>query len=111
MADGGFRPAYKVQLTTDVASQVIAGVAVTNRGTDQGEGLAVEEQVVQRTGRHPGACLVDGGFVDLEDIRALERLGVQVCAPPKRRGGTQWVRWKPGTEPEVLAWPERMETE
>ena len=111
MPDGGFRPAYNVQLATDVESQVIVGVAVTNRGTDQGEGLAVEEQVAQRTGRHPGAYLVDGGFVDLEDIRTLEGRGVQVYAPPKGQKDAQWVRWKPGTEPEVLAWRERMETE
>lgn len=111
MPDGGFRPAYNVQLATDVASQVIVGVGVINRGTDQGEGLAVEEQVAQRTGRHPGAYLVDGGFVDLDDIRTLEGRGVQVYAPPKEREGAQGVRWKPGTTPEVLAWRERMGTE
>ena len=85
MADGGFRPAYNVQLATDVDSQVIVGVGVINRGTDQGEALAVEEQVAQRTGRHPGAYLVDGGFVDLEDIEALEGRGVRVYAPPQKR--------------------------
>ena len=111
MADGGFRPAYNLQLATDVDSQVIVGVAVTNRGTDQGEGLTVEEQVAQRTGQHPGAYLVDGGFVDLEDIEALEMHGVKVYAPPKKREGDQKVTWKPGTKPEVLAWRERMETE
>jgi transposase len=111
MADGGFRPAYNVQMATDVDSQVIVGVAVINRGADQGEGLAVEEQVVQRTGRHPGAYLVDGGFVDLQDISTLERHGVQVYAPPKRREDGQGVRWKPGATPEVLAWRQRMETE
>ena len=111
MPDGGFRPAYNVQLATDVESQVIVGVAVTNQGTDQGEVLAVEEQVAQRTGQHPGAYLVDGGFVDLEDITILERRGVQVYAPPKQREGTQGVRWKPGNKPEVLAWRQRMGTE
>ncbi len=111
MADGGFRPAYNVQLATDVDSQVIVGVGVINRGTDQGEGLAMEEQVAQRTGCHPGAYLVDGGFVDLEDIEALEGRGVRVYAPPKKREGTQGVRWKPGTKPGVLAWRQRMETE
>ncbi len=111
MPDGGFRPAYNVQIATDVDSQVIVGVGVINRGTDQGEALTMEEQVAERTGRHPGAYLVDGGFVDLEDIRTLERVGVQVYAPHKGRNGSQGVRWKPGTEPEVLAWRERMETE
>ena len=110
MPDGGFRPAYNVQIATDVDSQVIVGVGVINRGTDQGEGLAMEEQVVQRTGHHPGAYLVDGGFVDLEDIGALEQRGVQVYAPPKGRKGAQEVTWKPGTRPEILAWRQRMET-
>lgn len=111
MPDGGFRPAYNVQIATDVASQVIVGVGVINRGTDQGEGLPMEEQVTQRAGRHPGAYLVDGGFVDLEDIGTLERRGVRVYAPPKKREGGREVAWKPGTTPEVLAWRERMGTE
>ena len=38
MPDGGFRPAYDDDLATDADSQVIVGVAVTNQGTDQGEG-------------------------------------------------------------------------
>jgi transposase len=111
MADGGFRPAYNVQMATDVDSQVVVGVAVINRGTDQGEGLPMEEQIVQRTGRHPGAYLVDGGFVDLEDIGTLEQRGVRVYAPPKKREGGREVAWKPGTTPEVLAWRGRMGTE
>jgi transposase len=110
MADGGFRPAYNVQLATDVGSQVIVGVEVINRGTDQGEALAVEEQVAQRAGRHPEAYLADGGFVDLQDITTLERCGVRVYAPPKEGENDRQVSWKPGTTPEILAWRERMET-
>lgn len=110
MPDGGFRPAYNLQVATDVDSQVIVGVEVVNRGTDQGEALAVEDQVAQRTGRHPEAYLADGGFVDLQDITALERRGVRVYAPPKEREEGREVRWKPRTTPEVLAWRERMET-
>ena len=110
MPDGGFRPAYNVQVATDVGSQVIVGVEVINRGTDQGEALAVEDQVAQRTGRHPKAYLADGGFVDLQDITTLERRGVRVYAPPKEREDDQEVSWKPATTPEVLAWRERMET-
>jgi len=37
MADGGFRPAYDVQFATDTASQVIAGVIVSNQGNDKGQ--------------------------------------------------------------------------
>jgi hypothetical protein len=111
MAEGSFRPAYNVQLATDVDSQVIVGVGVINRGTDLGEGLVMEEQVAQRTWQWPGAYLLDGGFVHLGDIEALESRGVRVYAPPKKGKGGQKAVPKPGTEPGVMAWRERMETE
>ena len=71
----------------------------------------MEEQVAQRTGQHPGAYLLDGGFVDFEDIEALEGRGVRVYAPPKKREGRPKVTRKPDTKPGVIAWRERMETE
>ena len=110
MPGGDFRPAYNMQFATDVDSQVIVGAGVINQGNDQGEGLAMEEQVAQRTGQHPGAYLLDGGFVDLDDIEALERRGVRVYAPPKKGKGGQKATPKPGTKSGVIAWRERMET-
>ncbi|MBI2848506.1 MAG: IS1182 family transposase [Chloroflexi bacterium] len=110
MADGGFRPGYNVQFATDTHTQVIAGVAVNNHGTDQGEALPVEEQVVWRGGRHPDDYLIDGGFVALKDIETLERNGVKVYAPPKDSGEIGVERRAPET-PEVTAWRERMKTE
>ncbi len=71
----------------------------------------MEEQVAQRTGQHPGAYLLDGGFVDFEDIEAVEGRGVRVYAPPKKGKGGQKATPKPGAEPGVIAWRERMETE
>ncbi len=109
MADGGYRPAYNVQLATDVGSQVIVGVEVINRGTDQGEALAVEEQVVERTEHDPDAYLMDGGYVDLEDIQTLERQGIKVYAPPKE--SHKPVTFEPGVKPELMAWRARMETD
>ena len=113
MPDGGFRPAFNVQLATDKDSQVIVGVSVTNHGTDQGEALPVEEQVEKRTGEVPEAYLMDGGFVDLGDITALERRGVRVYAPPKESKGGQQQKTSghPSEPPEVAAWRERMKTE
>ena len=110
MPGGDFRPAYNMQFATDVDSQVIVGAGVINQGNDQGEGLAMEEQVAQRTGQHPGAYLLDGGFVDLDDIEALEGRGVRVYAPPKKGKGGQKATPKPGTKSGVIAWRERMET-
>ncbi len=112
MPDGGFRPGYNVQLATDTESQVIVGVAATNHGTDQGEALGVEKQVEERTGKHPEDYLIDGGFVDLKDIVALESRGIRVYAPPKENGGRE-VRYECGAvgRQEVVAWRERMGTE
>lgn len=68
MADGGFRPAFNVQLATDTATQIITGVDVTNSGGDQGKMAPMVEQHQQRYGQKPDEMLVDGGFVKKEDI-------------------------------------------
>jgi transposase len=62
MGDGGFRPAYNVQLATTCEDQLIVGVEVTNVGSDLGQMAPMVEQVVQRTGCTPERWLVDGGF-------------------------------------------------
>jgi len=112
MADGGFRPAYNIQYATDTDSQVIVGVDVSNRGSDQGQALGIEEQVEKRTGKQPESYLVDGGFVDLRDIKVMEQKGIEVYAPPKDNGGREVSYGKGITgSPEVTAWRERMRTE
>lgn len=115
MGNGGYRPASNGQLATDCASQVIVGVGVVTAGADQGQALPMEAQVAKRTGRHPKRYLIDGGYVDRDDITTLEKQGTQVYAPlPPARGS------KSGKEPsdphqgdsaEVLAWRKRMATD
>ena len=39
MPDGGFRPAYNVELATDRAKGIIVGVSVIREGTDAGQAL------------------------------------------------------------------------
>jgi len=50
MGDGGFRPAYNVQLASATDSLVITGVEVTNSGGDQGKMAPMVEQHQQRYG-------------------------------------------------------------
>ena len=45
------------------------------------------------------------------DLEALEERGVRVYAPPKKGKAGQKATPKPGAEPGVMAWRERMETE
>ncbi len=113
MPDGGFRPAYNVQLATDGASGVIVGVRVINTG-DAGQAAPIEEQVVRRTGQHPKDYLVDGGFATRADITTLERRGVTVYAPVRLpRNKPEEERYQPRYEdgPEVVQWRQRMATE
>ena len=114
MPDGGFRPAYNVELATDQAQGIIVGVTVIKEGTDAGQALPMEEQVVERTGRHPGAYLMDGGFATREDITALEERDVTVYAPvklPKSKPEEERYQPRYGDSPQVVRWRQRMATE
>lgn len=94
MSDGGFRPAYNVQFDTTADGQgAVVGVSVSNRGNDYGEMAPMLEQVEQRAGERPAETLVDGGYMQKEDIRQVERGGTQVFAPvPKRSAALDGVR-------------------
>ena len=114
MPDGGFRPAYNVELATDQAKGVIVGVTVIREGTDAGQALPMQEQVVKRTGQHPGAYLMDGSFATKEDITGLEERGVTVYAPVRLpRNKPEEERYQPsyGDSPQVVRWRQRMATE
>jgi transposase len=112
MGDGGYRPAYNGQLTTDVASGLVCGVRVTNRGSDQGElGPAVEE-LERAFGRRPAEILADGGYVTLAEIESLEACGTALYAPPMtgRPRADQRPHGHPDS-PAVDAWRARMATD
>jgi hypothetical protein len=115
MSDGGFRPAYNVQFaTTTDAARVIVGVAVTNRGSDQGESTPMLAQIEQRTGVRPKEILVDGGDPAHAALDDAADLGVTVYAPvPKPRAGDTrdpHAR-RDGDSAAVAAWRARMASE
>jgi transposase len=115
MADGGFRPAYNVQLTTDTATQIITGVDVSNQGSDQGQLAPMMEQHEQRYGTAPGAVLVDGGFVTRADIETVSANEVEttVYAPvPQPKDETRDPHTPlPTDSPALAEWRQRMGTE
>jgi len=117
LPDGGFRPAYNVELATvhapGKAHGIIVGVAVTTEGTDANQAVPMEEQVHRRTGEHPTTYLVDGGFASRATITALEQQGVTVYAPvrlPRNRPESERYEPRPEDGPEVVRWRERMAT-
>jgi transposase len=112
MGDGGYRPAYNVQLATDTQTQIITGVDVTNSGGDQGKLAPMVEQHEQRYEKKPEAMLVDGGFAKKEDIEKIGQAGTTVYAPvqaskdPERDPHTP----RPDDTPQVAQWRQRMAT-
>jgi transposase len=112
MPDGGFRPAYNVQVATDTDSRAIVEVDVTNEGTDKTQSEPIREQVQERTGDLVQEHLVDGGFVKLEQIERAERAGIKVYAPPQQsRQDLDPYRVRETDSPELAAWRTRMATE
>jgi transposase len=114
-ADGGTRPGYNVQFATDTASRVIAGVEVTNSGSDQGELPPMLDQVQERTGCMPPEALVDGGFAALEAIDAAGQRDCTVYAPLKDehkqlRAGKDPYAPKKGDSEAIANWRARMGT-
>jgi len=113
MADGGFRPAYNVELATDTASHVVVGVTVTNAGTDTEEAQPMVAQVEARSGQRPAAYLVDGGFAPKQTAPALAAQGITVYAPVQKPKDTARNPYEPlkGDAPAVAAWRQRMGTD
>src|SRR3954468_6882729 len=91
MADGGFRPAYNVEYSTTCDGQVVVGVDVVTRGSDQGQLPPMLDQIEERFGERPNEALVDGGFANRKDIEAVQG-GERKCtvyapvAKPKKEG-------------------------
>src|SRR5438128_170693 len=68
MADGGFRPGYNVQVVSAAGEQIVAGLEVTNTGSDRGLMRPMLERQRTRPGGPPKRYLVDGGFGSGEGI-------------------------------------------
>jgi transposase len=110
MGDGGWRPAYNGQLTTDVGSGLVCGVSVTNRGSDHGELGPLVRRLERSFGFRPAEVLADGGYATLPDIEALETSGTAVYAPPVTPRPGRERRDQRGRGPGVDVWRSRMAT-
>lgn len=115
MADGGFRPAFNVQLATATDSQIITGVDVTNSGGDQGKMSPMVEQHEERYHERPKAVLIDGGFAKKADIDAVSPPagGTLVYAPVMKSKDPGRDSHTPCDDdsPAIAEWRRRMATD
>jgi hypothetical protein len=114
MANGGFNPAMNVQFATATTGGILAGVGVTNKGTEEEEMVPMHAQLVARYGAGPDELLVDGGFVAKAAVEAMAapEVGCTVYGPVKPPRNPQNDPYAPkrGDGPGVIAWRARMAT-
>jgi transposase len=115
MANGGYNPAYNVQLSTACQGQVIVGVDVVTEGTDQGQLPPMLEQIEERFSERPKETLVDGGFANHEDIERVQT-GEKPCkvfapVPEPRKEGVDRHQPKADDTEQVAEWRTRMGTD
>src|SRR5882672_3808518 len=110
MANGGYNPAYNIQLAADTANQVIVGVDVTNVGSDMSQAPPMVNQVQERSGQLPNIWLMDGGFASQPSIEQVEAAGPQVLAPVKKLKDSSRDPHQPHQQdsPVIAAWRKRM---
>ena len=112
MADGGFRPAYNVQVTSVAGEQIVVDLDVRNTGSDRGLMRPALERLPARKVPLPKNHLVDGGFNSAEDIEWAHAEGIEVyCPPTQSKHGTDPYLPRRGDGAGVSAWRARMGSE
>ena len=110
MGDGGFRPAYNVQMATAGSAlcgpRTVVGICVTNVGSDMGSVSPMLDDIKRRTGSLPKVLLADANHAKHDCIRNAAERGVKLLVPIPDNAK------KPdaSTDPAVAAWHERMNT-
>lgn len=109
MGNGGFAPAYNVQIAGDPQSRAIVAIDVGNHGTDHGEDQPLRRQIERRTGRRVREHLLDGGYVRRVSIEqaAQERVAIYAPLPATGKHGAVCTH-NAGDTPGVAAWRARM---
>lgn len=113
MPDGGFRPAYNGQLTMDMQSRIIIGVAVSNQADPRLMNPMID-QIQDRYQRFMQEHYVDGGFRSNPEIELAHQKGIEVYSPIpasyNRQSNKRPEDILPSDGPGVRAWKQRMQT-
>ncbi len=107
MANGGFNPAYNIQLAVDTASRFIVGSYVVNKGNDIGQLIPMFEKLIKNYNKTPEEYLVDQGYLDKGKIAQVQKSGCKVYVNPKPNEKVNTI----SEEGELTEWRNRMETD
>ena len=112
MADGGFRPAYNLQIASAVEQQIVVAVDVETTGSDHGCLKPMLERIRARLRCTPRHYLADGCFLNHADIAwAADPANGAIevyCPAPRNKHGTDPYRPHPDDDPAIAEWRRRM---
>ena len=109
MANGGFNPAYNVQLATDTGSRMIVGVRTTNAGSDSQQLEPMLAEIERRTGQLPKQHLADSGYLNFSSFEQAAKQGVELFVPLRaHRGYVDPYLPQAGDSPAVAQLRQRM---
>lgn len=113
MADGGFRPAFNMQIAVDTKNNIVVAARASNSGGDMAQVLPTLAEIERRTGLKPKEYLMDGGYAKLETVEALSKQGIAAYGPPPTSRDPSRDDFTPREtdSPEVAAWRQRMGTD
>jgi transposase len=112
MADGGYRPAYNLQIAMDTASGAVVGIDVTNESSDKRLIAPMLERIRRRFTKLPKRWLADAGYSgtnNVEHLAAAPGGAIEAYVPlPSGRGGKPARKPRPAG-PVITAWRARMQ--
>jgi transposase len=112
MADGGFRPAYNMQVASVAGEQIVVAVDVSTSSSDRGLARPMLEKVNAIYGTLPKQHLIDGGFTKNDDIEWAHGANVAMhCPPIINKHNTDPFAPRDDDGPGISAWRKRMDSE
>ena len=112
MPDGGFRPAYNMQIASVAGEQITVAVDVSTSSSDRGLARPMLEKIEVTYGALPNDHLIDGGFSKNDDIEWAHGAGVAMFCPPIiNKHNTDPFAPREDDGPGTSAWRIRMQGE
>jgi transposase len=79
-SDGGYGPAYNVQISTDVANGIVLSVEAVQAGNDWDQLIPAVERIERVIG-NPEQVLADAGYTNRENIEAIVAKQIELIGP------------------------------
>ena len=82
----GFQQSYNAQTVVEGENQLVVDAGVTNNASDQGQLIPMIDGAAEVCGETPGEVLADAGYGNEQDLRELEKRGVDGYVALGREG-------------------------